>query len=133
MSLEIAMKTITHAQKKLMMKYFQVLEDELERALEEVDGTVQAGNTTLIETVSGHVHDQAIAIAALIPDASAPSMQQIRKNLETVLDPTFFGDKKGDPIRAVRALKQALSEQLEYTRPKGGAWNRVQRSRRKAS
>jgi hypothetical protein len=126
------MKTITHAQKKLMIKYFEVLEDELGRALESIAADVQSGETPLIETVSAHVHEQAVAIAARIPDASAPSMQQIRKNLEAVLDPTFFGASKGDPIKAVRALKQALREQPEYTKPKGGVWDQGRQSRRKA-
>ena len=128
----MSMKTITHAQKKLMIKYFEVLEDELGRALEKIVGDVQTGDTSLIETVSAHVQEQVAGIAAQTPDASAPSMQQIRKNLEMVLDPTFFGGRKGDPIKAVRALKQALREQLEYTKPKGGVWDQVQRSRRKA-
>ncbi len=126
------MKTITHAQKKLMIKYFEVLENELGHALEKGAGDVQTDNASLIETVSAHVHEQAVGIAAQIPDASAPSMQQIRKNLETVLDPTFFAGRKGDPIRAVRALKKALLEQLEYTRPKGGVWNQLQRPHRKS-
>jgi len=126
------MKTITHAQKKFMIKYFEVLGNELGRALEACAGDVQTGNASLIDTVSAHVQEQAVGIAAQIPDASAPSMQQVRKNLETVLDPTFFGGKKGDPIRAVRALKKALLEQLEYTRPKSGAWNNVQRPHRKS-
>lgn len=115
-----------------MIKYFEVLENELGRALENCAGDVQAGNTSLIETVSAHVHEQAVGIAAQIPDASAPSIQQIRKNLEMVLDPTFFDGKKGDPIRAVRALKQALREQLEYTRPKGGVWDQLRRPHRKS-
>lgn len=120
------MKTITHAQKKLMLKYFDVLDDELRRALEE-----PLAGADLIESVSTTVYEQVVAIAARIPEASAPSMQQIRKNLEAVLDPTFFGRPKGDPISAVHALKQELRDQLEYTKPKDGVWNASQRSSRK--
>lgn len=118
------MKPITHAQKKLMLKYFDVLDDELRRALEE-----SIGDASLIETVSVQVHEQVVAIAAGIPEASVPSMQQIRKNLEAVLDPAFFGEKS-DPIRAVQALKQELREQPVYTRPKDGVWDQDRPSRR---
>lgn len=119
------MKPIPHAQKKLMLKYFEVLGEELSRALEE-----PTAETSFIETVSVRVYEQVVAIAAGIPDVSAPSMQQIRKNLEAVLDPSFFGGKNSDPIRAVQTLKQELREQPEYTRPKSGVWNRDQRPRR---
>ena len=69
-------------------------------------------------------------IVADIPEATAPSLQQIRKNLETVLDPAFFGDKKGDPIKAVHSLLQQLRSQPEFTPPKGGMWKPARQARR---
>lgn len=117
------MKAITHSQKDVMLQYFEVLEIQLRRALKEAAATgAPTTGPAFVERVAARVHDRVTAIAAQTPGASAPSLQQIRKNLDTVLDPTFFRDAKGDPIKAVRSLLQQLRYQREYTPPKGGMW-----------
>lgn len=125
------MKTITHAQKEMMLKYFEVVETQLRRALKEA---AAAGTPTtdpsFIKVVTVRVREHIADIAAQIPGASTPSFQQIRKNLEAVLDPAFFGNAKGDPIKAVRSLVQELRSQPEYTPPKGGMWRPARQVRR---
>lgn len=126
------MKAITHAQKALMLQYFEVLEIQLRRALKQAaaSGAPTIG-PAFVERVTARVHDRITAIAAQTPGASAPSLQQIRKNLETVLDPTFFPDAKDDPIKAVRSLLQQLRYQREYTPPQGGMWKPARPARRR--
>jgi len=125
------LKAITHAQKEMMLQYFEVVETQLRRALKEA---AAAGTPTrdpsFIEVITVRVQERIADIAAQIPGASTPSFQQIRKNLETVLDPAFFGNAKGDPIKAVRSLQQQLRCQPEYTPPKGGMWKRAKQVRR---
>ena len=119
------MKAITHARKAMILEYFEVLESELGRALNE---DAAAGTATFIETVATRVQGRMVNVAAQMPEASAPSFQQIRKTLENVLDPDFSGDSHGDPIKAVRSLKQQLRGHPEYTAPKGGTWKRATRA-----
>jgi hypothetical protein len=120
-----ALKPITHAQKEMMLRYFEVVETELRAALE---GSPAAGapatDPSFIDAVAARVHGRIAPIATRIPESSAPSIQQIRKNLEAVLDPAFFGGAESDPIKAVRSLLHDLGCQPEYTPPKGGRWNR---------
>jgi len=104
-----------------MLQYFEVVETQLRRALKEAGSGTPLG-APFVEIVAARVRDRISAIAAQMPEAAAPSLQQIRKNLEAVLDPAFFGDARGDPIKAVRSLQQELRYQREYTPPKGGTW-----------
>lgn len=113
-----------------MLQYFGVVETELRRALEEAQATgTPTMDPSFIQIVAARVQQRIAPIAAEIPGASTPSLQQIRKNLETVLDPAFFGDKKGDPIEAVHSLLQQLRRQPEFTPPKGGMWKPARRSK----
>ncbi|MSQ71813.1 MAG: hypothetical protein EXR27_11080 [Betaproteobacteria bacterium] len=140
------MKTITHAQKEMMLQYFEVVETQLRRALKDaaVEGTPTTDDT-FIRIVAARVQERIADIATRIPGSSAPSLQQIRKNLEMVLDPVFFGEAKddgtkrgdaigenamGDPIKAVRSLLLQLRQQREYTPPEGGTWKPDARARR---
>ena len=108
-----------------MLRYFHVLETQLRTALE---AAAEAGAPTMdpsfIDAVAGRVHQRIVNIAAGIPECAAPSVHQIRKNLEAVMDPAFLGGAEADPIKAIRALLQDLKRQPEYTAPKGGKWNR---------
>ena len=117
------MKPVTHAQKALMLQYFKVLEDELRLALKETPAAGElAGDASAIDTLAERVRDSALAIAARVEGSSAPSLQQVRKNLQAVFDPVFAGGAEPDPIKAVRALAQELREQPEYTKPVEGVW-----------
>ena len=107
-----------------MLQYFEVLELQLERALKEAPSQTGGSprDAAFVELVAGRVRERVKGIAGQIPDSSVPSLHQIRKNLEAVLDPVFLDEAKGDPIKAVRLLRQQLRYQPEYTRPQGGAW-----------
>lgn len=115
------MKPITHAQKALMLQYFEVLEVQLRRAIKEASGG-PIGDKAFVEALAARVRERVAGIATQIPDSAVPSLQQIRKNLEAVLDPVFLEEAKGDPIEAVRVLARQLRHQPEYTRPQGGVW-----------
>jgi hypothetical protein len=125
------LKSITHAQKELMLRYFEVLEAQLRAALKEgkLAGTPPA-EPAFIEALAARVHGSVAEIAGGIPDASAPSLQQVRKNLQNVLNPDSPGDARHDPIKALRSLLQQLRNQPEFTAPKGGVWNRTPAPRR---
>jgi hypothetical protein len=108
-------KPITHAQKELMLEYFALLERELRRVVNRNAGG--AIDSASVEELEARIAARLAALAARVPGASAPSRQQIRKNLEAVLDPAFFGQgEPSDPLRAVRALREQLGWQKAYTR-----------------
>ena len=123
------MKPITHAHRELMLEYFEVLENQLRRALG--DGNAEyANDAAFVDGVAARVHERMAGIAARLPDADVPSLQQIRKNLEAVLDPAFFGGSAGDPLKAVEVLRRQLGHQKVYTPPEGGKWTPRGRPRR---
>ena len=64
-------------------------------------------------------------------DAAPPSLPQVRKHLQNVLDPAFLPEAKGDPLRAVRLLREQLRGEAEFTPPPGGMWRRGRGSRRR--
>ena len=128
------MKPVTHARKRMMLEYFAILETQLRLAFEEAAAAGTAStDPAFIELVSGRVLTRIRDVAAAIPEASPPSLRQIRKNLENVLDPALRGEAKHDPVKAIHALREELRQQPEYTPPKGGAWQPAsQLHRRKA-
>ena len=114
-----------------MLQYFEVLETQLRRALKESAASgVSTSDASFVDLVARRVQDHVTGIAAQIPESAAPSLQQIRKNLERVLDPRFFDDGSSDPIKAVRSLLQELRYQREFTPPKGGMWKPASQLRR---
>ena len=127
------MKPITHARKEMMAAYFEVLEIQLRRGLKDaaVQGTSVADPAT-IKAMAQRVQERMSAVMAEMPDATAPSLPQICKNLENVLTPPSDGEKF-DPILALRTLREELRFQPAYTKPKGGNWQPAsQLHRRKA-
>ena len=113
------MKPITHARKAMLLEYFNVLETQLAFSLKEA---AAAGEAVTGEAFITAVATQVQERMAQTPESSGPSFQQICKNLENVLDPGFAPEAQGDPLRAVRLLRQQLVEQAEFTPPPGGLW-----------
>jgi len=111
------MKPITHAQKELMLEYFELLEKELSRALNEKAREIQG--PAFADELAARVHERVARVAERVEGAAAPSLQQVRKNLEAVLDPAFFGEgaRDADPLRALGVLRQQLRHQTVYTKP----------------
>jgi hypothetical protein len=122
------MKPITHAQKELMLEYFELLEKELSR---ELAGKAAAGAVP-IEALAARVHERVARVAERVPGAEPPSLQQVRKNLEAVLDPAFFGEAAGeaDPLRALGVLRQQLRHHKVYTPPEWSPRNKKKGTRR---
>ena len=111
-------KPITHAHKELMLEYFELLEKELRREL-----AGAAPGAVPLDALAARVHERVARVAERVPDAAPPSLQQVRKNLEAVLDPAFFGEAAGeaDPLRALEVLRQQLRHHKVYTPPEWGA------------
>lgn len=114
------MKPITHARKTMLLNYFDVLETQLRFALKEAAASGEAKDEAFISLVAMQVQER------LTDDetggASGPTFKQICKTLENVLDADFMPEAKGDPVKAVRLLKQQLKGQTEFTPPPGGIW-----------
>jgi hypothetical protein len=118
----------------MMLEYFEILEAQLKFALKEAAAAgMPSTNPAFIELVAKRVLARIKDVAAGIPEASPPSLRQICKNLENVLDPAAGGEANSDPIKAIHALRDELRRQPEYTAPQGGNWQPASRlHRRKA-
>lgn len=116
-----------------MLEYFRILETQLRQALQRA---AAAGEPTrdpaFIEPLAKDLERRVAAMAARVPEATPPTLQQIRKTLESVLDPAFFEGEGGDPLKAVSVLQQQLRYQKVYTPPEGGPWRRPGEPRRPA-
>ncbi len=114
------MKPITHARKTMLLNYFDVLETQLRFALKDAAVSGEAKDEAFISLVAMQVQER------LTDDetggASGPTFKQICKTLENVLDADFMLDAQGDPVKAVRLLKQQLKGQTEFTPPADGIW-----------
>lgn len=106
-----------------MLEYFNVLETALRAALRAADA---AGGPTrgaaIVEPLVKDLERRVAAMAARVPEAAPPTLQQIRKTLESVLDPAFFEGEGGNPLKAVATLRDQLRYQKAWTPPEGGAW-----------
>lgn len=114
------MKPITHARKTMLLNYFDVLETQLRFALKDAAARGEATDEAFISLVTMQVQERLTDDEA--GGASGPTFKQISKTLENVLDPDFMPEAKGDPVKAVRLLKQQLKGQTEFTPPPGGIW-----------
>lgn len=114
------MKPITHARKTMLLNYFDVLETQLRFALKEAAARGEATDEAFIGLVAMQVQERLTDDEA--GGASGPTFKQISKTLENVLDADFMPEAKGDPVKAVRLLKQQLKGQTEFTPPPGGIW-----------
>jgi hypothetical protein len=128
------LKPITHARKRMMLEYFGILESQLRLALKEAAAAAKpTTNPAFIELVAGRVFTRMKDVAAGIPEAAPPSLRQISKNLENVLDAAAGREANSDPMKAIHALREELRRQPEYTPREGGTWQPAsQVHRRKA-
>jgi hypothetical protein len=114
------LKPITHARKTMLLNYFDVLETQLRFALKDAAARGEAKDEAFVSLVAMQVQERLVDDEA--GGASGPTFKQICKTLENVLDADFMPDAKGDPVKAVRLLKQQLKGQTEFTPPPGGIW-----------
>jgi hypothetical protein len=114
------LKPITHARKTMLLNYFDVLETQLRFALNDAAARGEATDEAFISLVAMQVQERLTDDEA--GGASGPTFKQISKTLENVLDADFMPEAKGDPVKAVRLLKQQLKGQTEFTPPPGGIW-----------
>ena len=104
----------------MLLNYFDVLETQLRFALKDAAASGEAKDEAFIGLVAVQVQERLTDDEA--GGASGPTFKQICKTLENVLDADFMPDAKGDPVKAVRLLKQQLKGQTEFTPPPGGIW-----------